>query len=482
MTSLRNRAISGVFWTLSQQVSVKLIGFIVQIILARLLLPKAFGFIAMLEIFITVGNSLMDCGISSSLVRTKDADQKDYSTVFFINLFNSLIIYAIIFFCAPLIATFYDMPLLSLLVRVYALSFIINALVGVHNARLTKFMSFKLQTFIQLPSVIIGGITGIVLAYSGYGVWSLVWMNLVQSFIFMVQHWVRTDWRPQFIIDIPRLKYHLNFGYKLTFIGLLNAIYDNIYSILIGKFFSATQLGFYNRARAFQYLPSKNLGMALQKVMYPTFSSIQNDNVKLKSLYKKVMQQALFWMAPLMITLCVIAKPLFSFVLTDKWLPAVPYFQILTVGGILFPLNQYNVNILWVKGNSGLMLKLGICKKAIFTIGIITTIPFGIIPMVIWQSVFSILSLFINGHYSGRYIQYPVKEQLKDMLPILLLSLFVGGIIWLINRNLTGMSDWGRILLICTTSGGLYLLLSRFLKITPFLFIKGILNEKLLHL
>ena len=482
MSLFRNKVLSGVFWTLSQQFSVKAINFGVQIILARILLPEAFGLIAMLQVFIAIGGSLMDSGMTSSLIRTYEAQEKDYSTVFFINLLSSIVIYFILFILSPLIAYFYKMPELNAVVRVYSLSIIINALVAVQNARLTKIMNFKLQMFIEIPSVVISGITGILMAYKGFGVWSLVWMNIAGSFVFMVQHWFRTHWRPKFIFDVATLKKHFNFGYKLTFIGMANAIYDNVYNIVIGKFFSATELGFYNRAINFQYFPAKNIGAAMQKVTYSTFAAIQDDNERLRSAYRKILEQSLFWISPLMVTLCVVAQPLFSLVLTAKWLPAVPYFQILTVAGILYPLNQYNLNIIWVKGKSGLLLKLNIWEKVITTLIIVGTLPFGIKAMVIGQSAYSVIALFINSHFSGRFIQYPLSKQLKDISPVLLICSCVGVVIWFVNLYLTGMADWGRIMIICLISGTLYMTSSHLLKITPYLFVRRILLEKITSL
>src|SRR5690606_36337105 len=207
--SLKKKAISGILWTLGQQIGVQGINFVVQIIMARLLMPEAFGLIAMIQIFIAIGSTLMDSGMTSSLIRTKNPDQADYSTVFFINLFSSIIIYFILFFSAPFIALFFDQPLLILIIRVYTLSFIVQALVGVQTTRLTKEMNFKLQMYMQIPSSICGGIAGVILAYKGYGVWSLVWMQLITTTIFMVQHWLRLKWRPSLIIDRQKMKHHL---------------------------------------------------------------------------------------------------------------------------------------------------------------------------------------------------------------------------------------------------------------------------------
>ena len=432
--SLRKKTVSGLFWTFTQQFSVQLINFAIQIILARILLPAEFGLIGMIAIFVSVGNSLMDSGMTSSLIRTPNASQKDFSTVFWINLLASISIYITLFLCAPLIADFYKQPVLTLIIRVYTLAFIIRAFVGVQSTILTKEMNFKLQMSMQIPSVIVGGLAGVILAYRGFGVWSLVWMNLIQSFLFSIQHWIRAKWHPVFIIDKERLWFHLKFGYKLTMSGLLNTVFSNIYNIIIGKFFSATQLGYYTRAQTLQMFPVTNIATALNKVTYPMFASIQHDNAKLKTAYKKLMQQVIFWIAPLMVYLSIVAEPLFRFVLTDKWLPAVPYFQILCFSGILYPLHAYNLNILNVKGRSDLFFKLEIYKKIFISIGIGGALYFGIYGLLIFQLISSLFAFGVNTSYSGKMIDYPAKEQVKDILPLIGIAFAVGALLFFLNK------------------------------------------------
>jgi O-antigen/teichoic acid export membrane protein len=424
--SLKQKTISGLFWTFSQQFGVQIINLVVSVILARLLMPSDFGLIGMLAIFIGVGATLIDSGLTSSLIRTSEPDQQDFSTVFFINLVGSGIIYLIVFITAPLIAAFYDQPILTSLVRVYSISFIFNAFGSVQVTRLTKEMNFKLQMMVQIPSLVGGGLIGVVLALLGYGVWSLVFMNLFQSFLSSFQLWMRTGWRPNFSFNKERFKYHFNFGYKLTLSSLLEIIFSNAYNLIIGKYFSVAQLGFYTRADTLKQIPVQNVSMALNKVTYPIFSSIQHNNVHLKSVYKRLIQQVLFWLAPVLISLIVVAEPFFRFLLGDKWLPAVPYFQILCGVGIMYPINGYNLNILKVKGRSDLFLRLEIIKKAIVTVGIIAALQFGIYGLLYFQLIFSFLGYFINTWYSGKLINYTVGDQLKDILPSLILSLLVG--------------------------------------------------------
>ncbi len=412
--SLKNRALSGIFWTFTQQFSVQFISFGVQIILARLLIPEMFGLIAMINVFISIGQLLMDGGMTTSLIRTKEPNQIDYSTVFSANLLVSIVIYILVFLGAPSIGAFYGQPILTDLVRVFALTFVLNSFVAVHVAKLTKEMNFKKQMTIQIPSTIIGGITGLTLAYLGFGVWSLVWLNLAQVLALGIQYWFFSGWRPGFKIDKNRWKYHFNFGYKMTLSGLLNTVYNNSYNIIIGKFFAPAVVGFYSQAENLRLFPVTQLSNVIDKVTYPLFSEIDND-VQLKDVYRKVMKTSLFVVIPIMLILIVVAKELFSFVFGEKWLPAVPFFQILAIASIVRPISNYNLNILKVKGRSDLFLKIEVIKKILGVIAIAIALPFGIIPLVISLTVVSYFFVGINMFYSGNLINYSMLEQISNI-------------------------------------------------------------------
>ncbi|MGE7773615.1 lipopolysaccharide biosynthesis protein [Chitinophaga sp. NPDC101104] len=469
MKSLSEKTVSGIIWTVGQQFGVQLINFAVQILLARLLLPAEFGLIAMLTVFISVGNALVDSGLTSSLIRTHEADETDYTTVFFINLISSIVIYAVIFVSAPGIASFYEQPELTAVIRVYTITFILQALMAVQATRLTKEMNFKAQMLMQLPAVMVGGIVGVTLAYLQSGVWSLVSFYLSQTFILVCLYWLRSKWRPKFIIDTRKLKHHFRFGYKLTLAAILNAVFTNIYNLVIGKYFSATQLGYYNRADTLQLFPVQNISTALNKVTYPMFATIQNDLSKLKNAYKKIMQQVVFWLTPLMIFLAIIAEPLFRIVLTEKWIPAVPYFRILCAVGILYPLQLYNLNILNVLGRSDLFLKLEVIKKIIIGIGVALSIRYGIYGLLYFQVFFSILAFFINSFFSGRLISYPVMEQLRDILPLYGMAFLSGLCIWRLDVFLidyyTGIHDVTRIIINSAAFAIFYLSVSFLLRV-----------------
>lgn len=443
--SLRKQAISGLVWTFAQQFGNQIVSFIISIILARLLLPEEFGLIGMVLVFITIGQALSDAGLTQSLIRDKKVDQEDLSTVFFFNLAASIMVYFLIFFAAPFIADFYNQEVLVNIIRVLTISFIISAFGAIQSTRLTKMMNFKTQTVISIPSTVASGILGVGLAYGGFGVWSLVWMRIVDSGIRTIQLWIYSKWSPSFLFNFEKFKDHFNFGYKITLSGLLDSIFSNIYIIIIGKYFAVSQVGFYTRAQTMQKLPVINISKALNKVTYPLFAQIQDDNFRLKKVNKQIMQMVVFIIAPILIFAAVLAEPIFRFLLTEKWLPAVPYFQILCVSGILYPINAYNLNILKVKGRSDLFLKLEVVKKSLIAVSIVIAIQFGIYGLLISQAILSIIAFYINSHYTNRFINYSSWEQTKDIVPIILMALIIGGGMYLLDTFLF-LKDIGDVL------------------------------------
>ncbi|WP_316820072.1 lipopolysaccharide biosynthesis protein [Pedobacter gandavensis] len=445
---LQGKTIYGVFWSVGQELSSKFISFLITIILARILSPAEFGLIAMLSVFIAIGNSLLDGGLTSSLIRTTDISQKDCSTVFYFNIFGSILIYGFLFLAAPFISRFYEQPVLTNVVRVYGISLIINAFFGIQQTLLVKDMKFKTMTMIQIPSVIAGGIVGVILAKMGYGAWSLVWMSLVTSFISTVLHWYNSSWRPVLLFDRDSFKSHFNYGYKLTLSSLIDKFYQNIYTIIIGKFYAPAQLGFYSRADSISQLPIGIISSAVNKVTFPMFVNISHNNEQLVLVYRKVMLQVLFWMAPTLIALCVVAEPLFRLVLTDKWLPAVPYFQILCVAGITYPIHAYNLNILKVKGQTHLFLRLEMIKKVLCVIGILCVFPLGIYGLLYFQLVYSFLGLYINSIYTVRFINYSFWRQIGDIIPTFFISVLVGGSCYFLDKILlsANFNDFFRII------------------------------------
>lgn len=478
--SLRKKAISGTVWIFAQQFGSQGISFLVSIVIARILDPSEFGLIGMIGIFMALATTLVNSGLAQSLIRTAKPDQEDYSTVFFFNLAMSILIYIILFLTAPLIADFYNQEILTGIVRLYCLSFIINAFSAVQLTRLTKEMNFKVQLLVSLPSLVFSGIVGIILAYLDYGVWSLVWMGLAQSFFSTVQIWIRSGWAPSLVFSKEKFKYHFRFGYNLAISGVLDTIFTNIYQIIIGRFFSPVQVGFYTRANLLRQLPVSNITNALNKVTFPLFASINDDDVRLKRVYKQTMQMVVFVLSPVMIFMGVLAEPLFRFLFTEKWLPAVPYFQALCITGIIFPVQSYNLTILKIKGRSDLFLRIEIVKKILVVISIAISIQFGIIALIFGQVIISFIAFFINSFYSGRFINYSAWQQLRDILPAMAVGTVAGLSIYLLDIYVMAPAfiDIVRLIAGSAFGLGLYLLLCYVLKFNAISDLKKILLKK----
>jgi len=477
LSSFRKKAITSILWTIAERFSLQGLNFVIIILLTRMLLPEEFGLIGMITIFITIGNALKDSGLSKSLIRNTVTFSKDFSTVFILNLVVSIVIYIVLFFCAPFISSFFNQDILISIIRVYCLDIVINAFASVQLAILTKEMNFKKQLTISIPSLLIAGIFGVVLAYFGFGVWSLVYMNLLRSTLFCIQIWIRSNWRPRWEFDKERLWYHFDFGYKLTLASIMNAIFENAYNIIIGRFFSAAQLGYYTRAQMMKQMPVTNVSTALNQVTFPLFATIQDENMRLKIVYRKLMQQVLFWIAPILIFMGVLGEPLFRFLLTEKWIQAVPYFQILCIVGIMYPIQSYNLNILKVKGRSDLFLKLEVIKKILISISIVISLPFGIYGLLWSQVVVGLLAFIINSFYSGNMINYSWLDQLKDLTPILLISVICGLVVFFINTQFPSKPNYDIYKLI---TGGfigviLYVLISKAFKLPPYQELKSII-------
>ena len=473
--SLKKQATAGMVWTFAEQFGNQIIGFVVSLILARILLPSEFGLIGMIAILVGLGRVLVDSGLTQSLIRSEDCDQEDYSTVFYFNLASSISIYLLIYFLAPFVSDFYDQPILIKIIRIYCLTFILSAFSAVQKARLTKKMNFKVQTVITLPANLIGGGAGIVMAYSGFGVFSLVWSQVLISTISTLQLWFYAKWKPSLSFSLSKFKDHFNYGYKLAISGVMDVLFKNAYILVIGKFFSASQVGFYTRAETMNQLPVNNISNALKKVTFPLFASIQSDDLRLKRVYKQLMQMVVYVLSPVLIFVAVLAEPTFRFLFTEKWLPAVPYFQILCITGILRPVLSYNLNVLKVKGRSDLFLKLKIFEKVLIGLGILIGFQFGIYGLLYSQVAVSLITFFINAYYTDKFIQYSVWEQLKTISPIIFLACICGVGVFVLDIYLKSNMDIVRIVSGGITGLIIYLSLSWIFKMESFFHFKKLL-------
>jgi O-antigen/teichoic acid export membrane protein len=477
--TLRHKTITGVIWTFFEQLFRVGIQTITTLILAWFLLPEDFGLMAMISIFFAIAQSLVDSGFSQALIRKKEVSQTDYSTAFYTNLALGLLTYTLLLVSAPFISSFYNEPRLVVLVRVVGLVVIINSFQLVQVADLTRKLNFKIQFRVTLPSAMFSGIVAIFMAAMGFGVWSLVAQMLISSFASTSLYWVINKWRPSKDFSVKSLNEMFGFGSKLLASGLIDTAFQNIYVIVIGKLFSATLVGYYFFAQRIQELVANQLSSAVQKVTYPALSTIQDDNIALKAFYRRIIQVVTYIVFPSMIALAVLAKPLFSLILKEDWLPAVPYLQLLCIVGLLYPLHAINLNILKVKGRSDLFLYLEIVKKLMIVIIILISVKFGIFGILIGQIISSFLAYIPNSYFSIKLIDYSVAEQLHDFIPTLLLAVTMGVFMYATGLVLP-LGEFGYVLVIGLAGATFYVLTNYLLKTPAQLLMLQIVKEQYL--
>ena len=431
--SLKNKAVKGVGWSFLDNIAGQGITFLVGLVLARILSPAEFGILGMITIFIAISNSIIDSGFSNALIRKTDAKEIDYNTVFFFNLALSTLLYTILFIASPAISRFFKEPQLVEITRVMGLLLFINALAIIQRTLLVKRVDFKTQTKVSIIASAGSAFVGIGMALMGYGVWSLVGQQLSRQFLNTLFLWVFNTWRPALEFSIQSFKELFGFGSKLLLSGLLNTLYNNIYYIIIGRFYSAAQLGQYTRAEQFNMIFSSNLTSVVQRVSYPVLSSIQNEPERLREAYRKVIKSTMLITFACMLGLAATAKPVILILIGEKWLVAVKYLQIICFSGMLYPLHAINLNILQVKGRSDLFLKLEIIKKGLAVGPICLGIFLGIEYMLLGSVINSFIAYYLNARYSQGMINYSVIEQVKDILPTFIVSLCVAAVMWSIT-------------------------------------------------
>lgn len=431
--SLKSKTVKGVVWSSIERFSTQGVQFLIMIIMARLLTPKDYGLIGMLAIFLAVAQSLIDSGFSQALIRKQDRTDVDNSTVFYFNIVVSSALYLILFIAAPFVADFYNQPELTSVMRVVCLGVILNSLAVVQRALLTVRIDFKTQAKASLSAAVISGCIGIVLAYCGFGVWSLVVQQLLNLSVNTLLLWIFSKWRPIAVFSWKSFHELFAFGSKLLASGLLDTLYRNIYPIVIGKLFSASSLGHYTRAQQFSEFPSSNVTGIIQRVTYPILCGIQDETERLEAVYRKFLKLSAFIIFPLMIGMSAVARPFIDIVLGTQWGFCGQLLQIICFAMMWYPIHAINLNLLQVKGRSDLFLRLEIIKKILGITVLCITAPFGLVVMCYGQIFNSIVALVINTYYTGKLINVGFIRQMKDLLPTILLSLTMFGAILLVN-------------------------------------------------
>ena len=404
-------------WSALENVTRLGVTFVVSIVLARLLSPEEYGLIGILTIFIAIFNAIVDSGFTNALIRKQNATDTDYSTVFYTNLVLSVVLAAVLFFCAKPISVFFERPELVSLTQVMSSVVIINALSIVQRVKTTKAIDFKTQTKITFISSIGSGVIGIAMAYMGYGVWALVGQQISNQLLTTLFFWLYNKWMPKLIFSWASFKEMWAFGSKLLVSGLIDTAWKEVYQVVIGKCYSPATLGLYTRAKQFADLCSSNLTSVVQRVSYPVLSRIQDDRARLKGAYQRVIKTTMLPTFVLMLGMAACAEQMIYVLIGEQWLECVPMLQIICTYGMLYPLHALNLNILQVQGRSDLFLKLEIIKKIIAIGPLLLGVFVDIYLMLAGSLITSIISYYLNAYYSGPFLNYSIKEQVKDILP-----------------------------------------------------------------
>ena len=431
--NIKSKVLSGLIWKFAERISAQLVTFIVSIILARLLDPSHYGAIAIVNVFIALANVFVVSGFGNSLIQKKDADNIDFSSVFWGNLVISSLVYMVIFISAPYIAEFYGMQILCPVLRVLGIRIIIGGINNVQQAYVSKNMMFKRFFWSTLFGTVISGVAGIILAYSGFGIWALTAQYLINSIVGTIVLWFTVSWRPVFKFSFTRLKILFSFGWKLLISALLDTGYKELRTLVIGKMYTSADLAFYNKGKSFPDLFVTNINSSIQSVLFPAMSNEQKNKDTLKAMVRRAIRISSYTMLPLMCGFALVAEPFIELLLTEKWLPCVPYLRIATFTFAFMPIHTANLQAINAIGRSDIYLRLEIIKKVIGLIALIVSAPYGVFAIAASAMLTTVIASFINAYPNKKLINYNYFEQMKDMLnsSIPLLAMIIG--VYLIN-------------------------------------------------
>ncbi len=465
----RGTVVRSLIWKFLERGGVQGVQFVLSIILARLVSPSDYGVIALILVFIQIANVFVQSGFNTALIQKKDADELDFSSIFYLSLFVAFICYVILFFTAPLIATFYKQPILISLIRVLAFTLFFGAVNSVQNAVVSRTMQFKRFFYSSMGSVIGSGVLGVILAYRGFGVWALVSQQLINGVLTCVILWFTVKWRPKLLFSLERVKSLFRFGWKLLVSALLDTVFRNIYSLVIGRIYNSSQLGYFNRGQQFPQVIASNLDGSIQSVMLPALSAHNDDRKAVKRMARRSISTSAYLLMPCMFGLVAVSEPLVKLLLTDKWLACVPFLRLACISYALYPIHTANLTAINAVGRSDIFLKLEIIKKIVTVINLLITIPLGIYAMAIGQVVSGFLATFINAYPNRKLLQYSYAEQWKDLLPSFLLSVFMGIIVYFISY--LNLATWLTLILQILCGVVIYVVGSKIIKIESFEYI-----------
>lgn len=445
MTSLNSKIGIGIVWNLANMFISRGASVVFTLFLAKFLVPEAFGLMAMIAICYALADALMTSGFGQAIIRQKDITPVDLSTAFFTNLAFSFLVYLMVYLVAPWAASFYEQPELTSLIRVTGLVLFINSLKVVQLALLNRNMDFKSLMRINSTATVCAGLIAVGLAYAGFGVWSLVAQFTVSALVSTGMLWLSSTWRPTLSFSVASFKYMFGFGSKLTLESTLNVLYENSYILVIGKLFSPEITGLYYFAKRIRDLIVDQANSAVQQATYPAMARIQDDDIDLKRMYRLVIQLLFFVVTPGLLAVSVLAQPLFEVAFNERWLPAVPYLQLLCLAGILLPIHTVNFNMLKVKGRTDLILYLGLVKKGLHLVLLAASVPYGIVGILIGQIIAVVLSSAPYMYYSAALIGYSLAEQIKDVLKPVIAATVAAIASWFLLSALGLSAPWAAV-------------------------------------
>lgn len=422
MGNIKEQTFSGVKWNALGRFSSQFISFLIGLLLARILAPSDYGIIGMLGIFFAIAQTFIDSGFGSALIRKKECTDLDYSTAFYFNIIVGLVSFFTLFISAPLIARFFNTPILTDVCRVLSINLFINSLTIVQNSILTSSINFKSLAKVNIYATLSSGFVGLTMAYLGYGVWSLVFQQVASAFIRAIFMWTSTKWLPQLAFSKESFRYLFGFGSKILSASLLHTIYANLTTIIIGKFYSSKDLGYYSRGESLATFPSSNISSILQTVTYPILAKIQDDDTRLISAYRRYIQITSMVIFFGMFLMAALAKPLIITLITDKWTQSIIYLQVFSFAWMFDHICSLNLNILYVKGRSDLILKLEIIKKTISISMIIAAIPFGVLAICLSRAIYTQIAVIINTYYTGKLYNLGYMVQVADFIKYFIYS------------------------------------------------------------
>lgn len=471
----RSLVIKSLAWKFLEKMGTQGISFVVSVVLARLLAPHEYGLIAMISIFFAISGTLIEGGFGSALIQKKNATNIDFSTIFYVSLSSSFLLYSILYICAPLIASFYNQPILSTIVRVSGLSLFLGAINSVQGAYLSKNMMFRKSFLCNIISTILSGIIGITMAYKGYGVWALVAQSLFAGIFGTVYMWFAIGWRPQLVFSFQSLKELFGFGSKILITSLIISLFKNIRGLVIGKMYAPAMLAFFEKGKSMPNLIISNLSSTIQGILFPVLSNSQDDKAKVKSILKRSIKTSALLVFPCITLLFVTARPLVILLFTEKWLPTVPFLQIFCLAYIILPIQSANMQVVQSLGRSDLTLKIEIIKKILELI--IMVISFTIsVEAVAWGIViYNYVCLFINLYPNRKLIKYSYLEQIADITPNMIATIIMGlSVYFFIYLHLSNF-----VIIILQVLGGLILYFSIcfLFKIESFVYIYNIIKS-----